>query len=307
MQKESLFNKGVYFALLTAIISGFANFFSSFAVKIVKDPFVFTAAKNIAVALILCSILVIFRKLDKFKNISAKNWAYLILIGIIGGSIPFLLFFKGLSMSSAVVGAFIHKSLFIWVSILAVIFLKEKIGRLQLVAFGILIAGNFLLGAFNNFSFTRGEAMIFAATLFWSVEYVIAKKVLKDIAPDVLIWARMFFGSIIILAYLAVIGKAGMLLTFNPQQIFWTALVSVFLLAYVTFWYRALKLAPATVVSSVLVLGSPITTILSIIFISGFKYNNLQLAGIVLAVIGVFVLLVSKSKEKEQRTINDAV
>lgn len=291
MKNTGNFNNGLFFAFLTAITSGFAIFISSFALKTFKDPFVFTILKNVIVAALLVSLIGFLGKWKKLSGVSRKNWIYLLLIGIIGGSIPFLLFFKGLSMSSALAGAFIHKSLFIWVSIMAVVFLKEKISRLQWAALGVLIGGNFLLGAFNSFSFGKGEAMIFLATLLWSAEYVIAKKVLKDVDSDILAWSRMFFGSLILLVYLVIMGKFGSIFTINHQQIFWVTLSSVFLLAYVLFWYRALKAAPASVVSSILVLGSPITTLLSVFFVSAFKYNFSQFGGVVLITAGILMFL----------------
>ena len=177
----SNYHKGVYLALLTALISGSAIFFSSFAVKVLKDPFVFTTLKNVIVALILCSFFILYKKWGELKLIKAKEWIYLILIGIIGGGVSFLLFFKGLSMTSAITGGFIHKTLFVWVSILAVIFLKEKLGKIQWIALGVLVLGNFLLGAFNSFRIGAGEIMVLLATILWAVEYILAKKVLSNL------------------------------------------------------------------------------------------------------------------------------
>lgn len=303
MKNTNSFNSGIFFAFLTAVVSGFAIFISSFALKTFKDPFVFTILKNVIVAALLVSLMGFLGKWKKLSGVSRKNWIYLLLIGIIGGSIPFLLFFKGLSMSSALVGGFIHKSLFIWVSIMAVVFLGEKISRLQWAALGVLIGGNFLLGAFNSFSLGKGEAMIFLATLLWSIEYIIAKKVLKDVDSDILAWARMFFGSLILLVYLVIIGKFGSIFTINHQQIFWVALSSGFLLAYVLFWYRALKAAPASAVSSILVLGSPITTLLSAVFVTGFKYNFSQLSGVALIMVGIIMFLYFRLKVQAQSLV----
>lgn len=301
-------NDGIFFSFLTAITSGFAIFVSSFALKTFKDPLAFTVLKNIVVACLLVSLVFFLGKWKNLNGISRKNWLYLGLIGIIGGGIPFLLFFKGLSMSSALVGAFIHKSLFIWVSIMAAVFLKEKIGKLQSIALVILLMGNFLLGAFNSFSFGSGEKMIFIATLFWSVEYVIAKKVLSEIDSDILACARMFFGSLFLLAYFAAVGKLGTLLVADNKQIMWTVMASAFLFGYVIFWYRALKSAPASAVSSILVLGSPITTLLSIIFIGGFKYSMFQLVGMFLIAAGLAIFLAADryNKIKAKKIIGSA-
>jgi len=67
------------------------------------------------------------------------------LIAIVGGSLPFLLFFTGLSLASAPSAAFIHKTLFIWVAFLAVPFLGERLGWAQICALGVLL-GTFMGG-----------------------------------------------------------------------------------------------------------------------------------------------------------------
>jgi len=119
-------NKGIYFALLTALISGVSVFLNKFVAAQFKDAYIFTTLKNILVAAALVGVLMIPKIFRELKNLNKKDWLLLILIGLIGGSIPFLLFFKGLTLTSAVSAAFIQKTLFIWVGILAVFFLKEK-------------------------------------------------------------------------------------------------------------------------------------------------------------------------------------
>lgn len=290
------YKKGISFAFVTAIISGFAIFFSSFAVKVIRDPFVLTTSRNVIVALILSAIILTIKNRQTLKNISKKDWFYLTLVGIIGGSIPFLLFFKGLSMSSPMLGGFIHKTLFVWVSFLAVIFLREKLGKIQWLALAILLGGNFLLGAFSNFKFGMAELLIFIATLFWAVEYIIAKKVLTRIDSQIVAWARMFFGAIVLLFYLAFTQKLGVFLTFNLRQIFWIIFGALLLFGYVSFWYRALKLCPASVVTCILVLGSPISTLLSSLFISH-KYSFEQILGIVIVCLGLLTFLIFNPKK----------
>ncbi|PIZ01095.1 hypothetical protein COY62_00310 [bacterium (Candidatus Howlettbacteria) CG_4_10_14_0_8_um_filter_40_9] len=297
--KLSNYHRGIGLAFLVSLISGFSIFFSSFAVKVLKDPFVFTTLKNIIVALILCSFFILYKKWSGLKLIKTGEWIYLILIGIIGGGAPFLLFFKGLSMTSPIAGGFIHKTLFIWVSVLAIIFLKEKLGKIQWVALGVLVLGNFLLGTFNSFRLGAGETMILLATVLWAVEYILAKKVLSNLDSLTVAWARMFFGSFVLISYLLINGKASQLLLLDKNQWGWTALITMFLLGYVTLWYKALKLAPASTVSSVLVLGSLITTSLSLIFINGFKINSLQIGGMILIIAGLFMFLAFRRKGQE--------
>ncbi|MBU4421681.1 DMT family transporter, partial [Patescibacteria group bacterium] len=130
-------NKGILLALCTALISGFAVFFNKFASAAVGDPYIFTFLKNAPVAILFLAIIFMPRFLKQLKKMDIKQWSYLLLIGLIGGAIPFLMFFKGLTMISSGNAALIHKTLFIWVGILAVVFLKEKFSRYQLLALPI--------------------------------------------------------------------------------------------------------------------------------------------------------------------------
>ena len=57
----------------------------------------------------------------------------------------FLLFFSGLAMASAPSAAFIQKTMFVWVAILAVPFLGERLGFVQIAALGVLAVGQALV------------------------------------------------------------------------------------------------------------------------------------------------------------------
>lgn len=291
--------KSLYLVLCTAVISGFAVFISKFAVKAIGNPHVFTTGKNLLVGLILTALVLTPFILPRLKKIKLNDWLKLVLIGIIGGSVPFLLFFKAVSLTSSSINtALIHKTLFIWVSLLAVWLLKEKIGKLQYLALGLLFIGNFALLGFKFITFGYAEMLALIATLMWAVEFIIAKKVLKNIDFEIVAWARMFFGSIILLVFVTYIGKIGDLITLNLSQWAWVGFTSLLLLGYVLTWYKALKYLPANVVTSILVLASPLTTILNNIFVTKqWKYEQLLGSGLILLAGGIIIYSIRKFKD----------
>ena len=118
--------KGIYLAILTSVISGFSIFFNKFAVGIIQPPLVFTAVKNIEVGILIFAILLFSKKFNKVKKLNKREIIYLFLIGLIGGAIPFYLFFTGLSQVSAINAALIQKTLVIWVALLAIPFLERE-------------------------------------------------------------------------------------------------------------------------------------------------------------------------------------
>lgn len=292
--------KGIYLSLMTAIISGFSIFLNATYVnKLIKDAFISTSVRNILVALLLSSVLIGICKWVKLKNLTLKQWGQLVLIGLIGGSIPFLLFFKGLSISQAAAlnGAFIHKTLFLWVAMLALIFLKEKLSFWQIGAFGVMLAGTYLAGGPKSWSIGPGEKMVLLAVIMWAVEFIIAKKVLEKLPGVVVAWGRMFFGSLFLIGFLLWTGRIGSAAALNSNQWWWLIGTGLLLFGYVTTWYNGLKYAPATVVTSILTLGFPVTAILNLIFISH-KFELKQVIGLALITLAVIVILKNAQKLK---------
>lgn len=255
--------KGIFFALTTAAISGVSIFYNKLIVVQGIDPLVFNILKNGGVALFLSSLLIVSKESKTLQHLSRRQWIQLLLIGLIGGSIPFVLFFQGLTMIPAVQATLIHKTLFLWVALMAVPLLKERVSTLQLLGYAGVIGSLFFVGGIPKFSGTTGEWMILAATLLWSVENILAKLTLRSIPAEVVAWGRMFFGTCILFLLATLQGKTGMLMTLSPSLIIPILGSVVLLTGYVTFWYKALAKTPATVVSSLLILATPITALLS--------------------------------------------
>jgi drug/metabolite transporter (DMT)-like permease len=248
--------------------------------------------KNIMVAIFLFSLVMIFGQLKELKKLTKKDYWKLLLIGIFGGSIPFILFFKGLQLTSAVNASFLHKTMFVWVSLLALFFLKEKLDKKWIIAAVLLLAGNILLlkiYSLNSFSFGAGEILILLATLFWSIETVISKNALKDLSPRIVALGRMFFGSFIVLAYNAFTGEIKNIFNVSLISFSWILITSLFLLMYVSFWYTGLKHTEASTATSILLIGSVVTIVLSAIFLQKIISIS-EIIGMILLAAGTFII-----------------
>ncbi|MBN3037739.1 MAG: DMT family transporter [Candidatus Diapherotrites archaeon] len=277
------------FVVATAVISGVSIFLNKFGVS-GMDPFVFTSLKNALVATVLLSGLALVARLDVLRNLSEDAWKKLILLGLVGGSVPFLLFFWGLSGASAASAAFIHKTMFVWVGLLAFFFLGERLTRVQVLASGLLFAGVALFSA-PSLSLGLPELAILAATLLWSAEVVIAKKALKEVPASVVAWGRMFFGSLVLTGFLLLTGGIGSIASLGLSEWCWIAVTSVLLCGYVFTWYSGLAGIPATHAAAVLVVGSVITTALSAVLL-GTAVPATELAGYVMVLMSVVLITV---------------
>jgi drug/metabolite transporter (DMT)-like permease len=257
---------GIALAFATACISGVSIYLNGRAVKHFDDATVYTTAKNLVAGVVLLGLALTLGSGDRTPvvSIARRRWAALLTVAVIGGSVPFVLFFDGLKQSEATQAAFIQKTLVVWVALLAVPLLKERFQWPHALAIVFLMAGQaWLAGKLGHVAFGKGEAMILVATLLWSVEIVYVKYLLSSIPPSVLAAARMALGTVLLVCWLALTGKLGDLSGLSSLQWRWVLLTGLLLTAYVATWFAALARAQAIDVTAVLVFGALVTAILS--------------------------------------------
>jgi drug/metabolite transporter (DMT)-like permease len=295
MKKEQL---GTVFAIITAIISGIAIPANKlFIVNL--DPLVFTSIRSIIIGTVFLLISLSRRDFNK-KRIKA-NWKGLLAIAAIGGALAFYLYFSGLKLTTAGRAAFLHKTLPLYVAVLAFIFLKEKIDRKLLTAIALMFLGTTILylgqikpgEMWQNPSL--GDLLVIAATFFWAVENIIARKLMRDGESNFIVsFSRMFFGGLILFGFLVITSKLSQL-SLTAEQARNILISTAILFCYVFFWYKSIKLINVSKASTFLLL-SPVISLL--IGISAFKepYNALQLAGSALILLGSYFAVQTKSE-----------
>ncbi len=261
---------GVLIAAVTAIVSGIAVFVNGYGVRAwagVADATTYTTLKNLVAAVVLLTLAVVATRRNLASRVvkprGLAQWGGLAVVAVIGGAVPFVLFFEGFSRVASTQAAFIHKTLVIWVVILAVILLREKIGFMHVAAVALLVFGQAaLVGGLDKLSFGTGEWMMLAATLFWSVEVIVAKRLLRDLTPLTVGVARMAGGAALLIAYGIARGAFSEIAGLSARHVMWILLTGLVLAAYVGSWYAALARAQAVDVTAVLVGGALITAML---------------------------------------------
>ena len=289
-------NKGLILVFLTAIISGFSIFVNSYGVK-EFDSSIFAFMKNSIVAVLMFSVIILAGNFSEFRKLKEKQWSRLMAIGLIGGSIPFLMFFKGMQLTTGTTSSFMHKTIFIYASALAVVFLKEKLNWKIILASLLLVFGNYLFIK-PDFIFSISHLLVFGAVILWACEYAYSKHVLKELSGNVVAFGRMFFGSLFILIFLFITGKTSKFSMLGPNHFMWLSITSAFLLLYVMTFYNGLKHVKLSTAACILSLGAPITTVLGFIF-QDKPLGVMQGFGILLIAAGaVFAVLYSKESSK---------
>jgi drug/metabolite transporter (DMT)-like permease len=281
-------------AIVAALVSGVAVFVNGLAVRHFDDATVYTTAKNLWAGVLLAVVLVAVPvpMAQRVTPLPRSNWPWLGVVAVIGGAIPFVLFFEGLAVATSTDAAFIHKTLVVWVAAGAAIVLHERLRPAHLVAIGLLVVGHVVVGGGVTLSGAgRGEALILSATLLWAVEVVVVKRLLATVPARHLAVVRMLGGSAVLLGWLAVSGDLGALAGFTAGQWWWIAATGSTLAAFVSLWYRALAAAPATDVTAVLVAGAVVTAILN----TGFRGVpvTVDAVGYLAVLAGVIVIAIS--------------
>lgn len=307
MKKETL---GTLLALATAVFSGVA--IPANKVFIVDvDPAVFTAVRSVVIG-------VIFFLLIQFSSGKASgkpnggtrkgfavSWKYLASIAVIGGAFAFLLFFSGLKLTTAGRAAFLHKTLPLYVALLAFVFLRERITRKYLIAIMLMFIGTIGIysASINPAELWSnpqlGDLLVISAAFLWGVENVIAKRAMaRGEASFVVSFARMFFGGLILMGVVVLTGRTGALLSLTAQNMVSIGVSTALLFAYVFAYYWSLKLINVSKAAVLLLLAPVVSLVLGTAFL-GEPAPLQQLAGSAVILVGACLVAGIRSEERE--------
>jgi drug/metabolite transporter (DMT)-like permease len=318
---------GVVVAGVTALISGVSIFINSYGLHSISSPAVYTTAKNLVATVVLglCAMIG-WRGRSRRGSLAANfisvaldprdarrpstqiatrksrigRWLGLSYVGVVGGGLAFVLFFDGLATSEPASAAFWRDTLVIWVALLAWPVLRERVRGWNIVAIVLLVAGEVIAtGGVGHLGANRGEMTVLAATILWAGEVVIAKHLLRGVSPAVLALVRMGVGGFALVAYLALDGTVGQLVTLNTGQLAWAVGTGVILSAYVATWMTALARARALDVTSVLVASAPLTWLLQVTV--GTTTPAPSSLGLVLVGIGAALVLWARPERPTRR------
>jgi drug/metabolite transporter (DMT)-like permease len=258
---------GVLLVLATAVISGVSTFLNGYAVQGTSSN-AFVTVRNLAVAGMLLPVGA-FALARSRSRPSSKDLGTLALIGLIGGAVPFLLFFRGLQLAAAADGtltaSFVYRTLFIFASVFGVVALRERFHPRAALAAALILGGNLFLLSLVSPVWTSGTLYVLCATVLWAAEYTVSKRALRHLGGTTVGLGRMGFGGAFLAAYLALTGGWGAVGGFSSGQWMWVGISAALLAAFVLTWYVGLARVDLGVATTVLVLGFPISWALSVV------------------------------------------
>lgn len=277
-ERRATNRSGLEFALLAAVTSGVAVFVNGEAVGRFSSPTVYTTGKNLVAGLVLVGIAAVAARFDRDHGAGRKDRAGdvvrpsrptelfgLVTVAVIGGAVPFVLFFEGLARATSRDAAFIHKTLVVWVAVLAVVFLREKITAVHVASVVVLVVAQIALAdGIGTLRPGVGETMILAATLCWAAELIVVKRLLESVRSTVVAACRIAGGAVLLVMWLSATGRLQSITELSTAQWAWLALTGAVLSLFVSIWFAAVARAQVVDVAAVLVLGSVITGVIDV-------------------------------------------
>ncbi|MFZ5967868.1 MAG: DMT family transporter [Bacillota bacterium] len=142
-------------------------------------------------AAIIIFWIMIKRRTENWK-LKGKQWGPVILLGLIGMFGYHVLFFIALRHTTAINSSMIAATNPLMTSILASVFLSEKVGIKRLGAILMALIGVLLtlsngdIGVFMTMDFNVGDIFMVSAVLCWAVYSIISRKVMDQYSPIIL-------------------------------------------------------------------------------------------------------------------------
>ncbi len=193
--------------------------------------------------------------LRQLAKLDMKTVGVCVLIGLLNSGLAPLLWFKGLSMTTAVNASVLSPTGLVTTLMFSSWLLGERVSRTQILGAFIILAGIVIInfGGVATFRVNPGDVIIVLATQLFALGSVLFKKYLTHIMPELAIAVRNVAGICGVLIASSVFQGS---LTISDMSAFPMHLVSL-LLAFVffsrylnlSFYYEALDRLPATTVS----------------------------------------------------------
>ena len=272
---------GYMFAASNAVISGFAIFINTYGVKLFTDSTLYTAMKNGVVGVVLLVPVIFFStQRAEIKRLRGRQWGLLVLLALIGGSLPYVLTFRGFQLSTPTTNALLTHVNFVFVAILAAVFLRERAGWLVWVALAVLLVGISWGLNLHAVQLNEGGWLILASTVFFAIASIMMKAMLHDMSPVLIMSAKMSLGSLFIFGYVGATGHLGEIAELNGQQWLFVVATGLILLAFTVTAVLALNYCSATAATAIPTAAPIITTMLVVISTQSLKLPATTLIGL---------------------------
>jgi drug/metabolite transporter (DMT)-like permease len=248
-------------AVMAAAVSGVAVFVNGYGVRLFADATLYTTLKNAVVGLLVLAPLALLPGVRReLAHLRRGQWAGLAVLALVGGSVPYVLFFEGLRQTTPATGAVLNHLQFAVVALLAVPLLRERVTHAMWLGLAALLVGALVGTDLGALRWNGGAALVAASTVLFGAGFVLARRLLRDLSTSTVMAAKMTAGSAALVAYCAATGRLGAVAHLGGPQWSFVLVTGAILLLFTT----ATLVAIAHVqVTSVVAIGmaAPVVTL----------------------------------------------
>lgn len=254
---------------------------------------------------ILFIIVVLQKKLFLIKEYIKKNFFLVFILGLINPFLYYLVLFKAYDLLPAQEAQAINYSWALMLAFLSVIFLKQKLRLIDLIAgficyFGVIIIATKGEPLSLNFSNLEGLFYAILSTILWSFYWIFSTK--SKIDPVVALFCNFLFAMPIIIIYFYFTNEFKIP---SIEGVLGAIYIGIFEMGLTfLFWLKAMQSAIHTSKITNLIFISPFLSLIFIYFILNEKVELSTIKGLALIITGlVLVAIFDNQKRKEARRI----
>lgn len=256
-------------------------------------PATFATVRFLLASMFLAPFLLLTSKIEK---ITCIDWIKLLVLGATGVALLNLLQFIGLTLTTAINGSILLNTNPIFISILSVIFLNEKIKLKNMIGIVMAFIGvvfiitrEYLhLAVFSQTSLL-GDILILGSAICWAIYTIVGKTMFSSYKPIVITTFSILIGTVFLLIYTLTIEDITIVVKVSIAT--WIAILFLALvcsgLAYIL-WYEALSILEASE-AGVFLFTMPIYTILIANLTLKESITIPAIIGIVLVILGLYL------------------
>jgi drug/metabolite transporter (DMT)-like permease len=257
-------------------------------------PFAFAFLRFVVASLFLLPLFVRHRKKYPEKHAIAIPWRTILVMALMGVMLFYVFFNVSLLNTSASQGALIEGFLPVCIALLAAIFLKEKLGRVQVAGILLSVAGVAMIGFLADEELShapnplKGNFYMLLAMVAWAVYTILSKKI-THIDPLIVTSWVSFIGTLFLLPVACWENRHTGLPPISAGG--WVAIIYLGAVASALCYFlysKALETLPASQVGNFINLDPVIGLIIALLFLPE-HINVLQIAGGILVLLGIWM------------------
>jgi drug/metabolite transporter (DMT)-like permease len=292
--------KGYFFAALSAIAVSNVYIFSKAALRD-TDLFIFGFFWFLSAFTYNLVYTISSKKIHLYFTYSARQKVVLAFIGLVEMMAAYF-FFEGVNViENPTIVSFLDTCTPIFVTILGILFLRDKFNRVELSGMVLAIFGAVLVSYSGTFSlsnlFIYGSHYAILAALFASIGITLAKRQIKAYEPVILSFNRTIY---LVSLFFALMIINDMPFSISPQSFVFAALGSFagpFLGAVLQ--YNSFKYIEASKTMIIQSTRSFIVLLISLLFFGLFPLAH-QLLGGIIAIVGVIIIALGSMKIRKK-------